>query len=102
MARKKTSKRPSKSGTNISKEFEKSMNKSLSDSKKVKRVLLECLAEGDLESFEDILVAHLKFTNKTSFCKKSGIGRSTLYDLLNEDKEFNPSLKTVVAILEAI
>ena len=77
-------------------------NKDLKNSKLVVEVLLDCLREGDLESFREVLAAHLITTNKTQIAKKAKIGRRTLYDLIDPGKKFNPELSTITAIIHAL
>lgn len=40
--------------------------------------------------------------NKTDFAKKAGLGRRTLYALIDSKKEFNPGLSTISAIIQSI
>jgi DNA-binding phage protein len=40
--------------------------------------------------------------NKMALAKKAGIGRRTLYDLIDPKKEFNPELSTVSALIQAL
>jgi DNA-binding phage protein len=40
--------------------------------------------------------------NKSQIAKKAGIGRRTLYDLMDPSRNFNPELSTVSAIIKAI
>lgn len=72
------------------------------DPKLVKGTLIECLMMNDIEAFRDVLIAHIQVTSKVELVRQTGIGRRTLYDLIDENKEFNPSLKTVGALLESI
>ena len=58
--------------------------------------------EDDLETFKDVLIAHIRAISKTQLSTKSKLGRQTLYDLIDEDKEFNPTLSTLGSILKAI
>ena len=74
----------------------------LENPKKILEALIDCLLENDLESFEDILVAHLRTVSKSSFQKKSGLGRQTLYDLIQGKREFNPTLKTLGGLFKAL
>jgi DNA-binding phage protein len=74
----------------------------LKNSKLVSETLLECIKTGDLESFRDVLAAHLMTVNKVKIAKKAGIGRRTLYDLIDRNKEFNPELSTVSAVIRAL
>ena len=74
----------------------------MKDIKLVKKTLIELLMNGDLESFQDVLVAHIKACPKSRLARETKLGRQTLYDLLDEDKEFNPTFKTLGAILQAL
>lgn len=47
-------------------------------------------------------MAYLMTANKSAIAKKAGIGRRTLYDLLDPNKEFNPELSTISAVIRAI
>lgn len=76
--------------------------KQLTDVKVIKKVLFEALMQDDIETFTDVLVAHLRTCSKLGLAKKTGLGRQTLYDLINGKREFNPSLKTLGAILKSI
>lgn len=58
--------------------------------------------ENDLETFENVLVAYIRSASKTKLSVKTKLGRQTLYDLISEDQEFNPSLTTLSSILKAI
>lgn len=64
--------------------------------------LLECLRNGDVESFREVLTAHLMTANKLRIAKKAGIGRRTLYDLMDPSRKFNPELSTISAIIHAL
>ena len=64
--------------------------------------LLECIRVGDMDSFKGVLFSHLMTVNKAKLAKKAGIGRRTLYDLIDPKKEFNPELSTVTAIFRAL
>ena len=77
-------------------------SKELKGSGLVAETLLECIKTGDLDSFRDVLIAHLMTVNKVAIAKKAGIGRRTLYDLIDPKKEFNPELSTVSAVIRAL
>ena len=77
-------------------------NKEFKDPKIVKTILIEALMTDDLETFQDVLVAHLRATSKSKLSRKTKLGRQTLYDLIDETKEFNPTLSTLSSILKAI
>jgi DNA-binding phage protein len=77
-------------------------SKELKDSHLVAETLLECIRTGDLDSFREVLMAHLMTVNKVAVAKKAGIGRRTLYDLIDPKKDFNPELSTVSAVIRAL
>jgi len=97
-----TSKKPKKSATKYLKEHVPFSSPELKDAKLVSETLLECIRSGDLESFREVLTAHLMTVNKVGIAKKAGIGRRTLYDLIDPKKEFNPELSTVSAVIRAL
>lgn len=82
--------------------YEPYSNPDLKDSKIVAEALLDCLKHGDTEAFRDVLVSFLMTANKKKLSKVSGIGRTTIYDIMNPEKEFNPELSTVAALLKVI
>lgn len=102
MVKAKTSKKQKKSATKSLKVYEPFSSTELKDSSLVVETLFECIKSGDLESFREVLVSHLMTVNKSQLVKKAGIGRRTLYDLMDSNKEFNPELSTVSAIIRAI
>ena len=77
-------------------------SKELKDSHLVAETLLECIRTGDLDAFREVLMAHLMTVNKVAVARKAGIGRRTLYDLIDPKKEFNPELSTVSAVIRAL
>jgi DNA-binding phage protein len=77
-------------------------SRELKDSHLVAEALLECIKSGDVESFREVLVAHLMTMNKSAIAKKAGIGRRTLYDLMDPTKEFNPELSTISAVIKSL
>ena len=77
-------------------------SKELVDPKRVKEAVLQALVDGDLESVRDVLIAHLRTVNKSKLATKTKLGRQTLYDLMDSEKEFNPSIKTLTLILDNI
>ena len=72
------------------------------DAKIIKPILIDALMENDLETFKDVLIAHLRSLSKTELASKASLGRQTLYDLIDDSKEFNPTLSTLGSILKAI
>jgi len=79
-----------------------SKNPELQDSKLVSETLLECIRTGDLDSFREVLASHIMNANKVLLAKKSGLGRQTLYDLIDPKNNFNPALSTVSAIIRGL
>lgn len=74
-------------------------DKKLADVQLIKRSVLQALVDGDLEAVRDLLIAHLRTVNKSKLAAKTKLGRQTIYDLIDMDKEFNPSVKTLTTIL---
>lgn len=74
----------------------------LADPKLIKQAVMQALVDGDLEAVRDVLIAHLQTVNKSKLASKAKIGRQTLYDLMDTNKEFNPSIKTLANILDKI
>lgn len=97
-----TSKRQKKSATKSLKAHVPFASKELKDSHLVAETLLDCIRSGDLGTFQEVLMAHLLTVNKVAIAKKAGIGRRTLYDLIDTKKEFNPELSTVSAVIRAL
>jgi DNA-binding phage protein len=64
--------------------------------------LLDCIKTGDIETLREVLMAHLMTVNKVKLAQKAGIGRRTLYDLIDPKKEFNPELSTISALIQAL
>jgi DNA-binding phage protein len=77
-------------------------SKTLSDRKLVLETLLECLVQNDVDTFQDVLVAHLRTVSKSKLAVETKLGRQTIYDLLNEKKKFNPTLTTLSSILKTL
>ena len=67
--------------------------------KLIKKAIWQALVDSDLEAVRDLLIAHLRTVNKTKLAAKTKLGRQTIYDLINDNKEFNPSVKTLSLIL---
>jgi DNA-binding phage protein len=98
----KTSKKPRNSSQISLKKHVPFTSKELKNRKLVLETLIDCLQTGDLDSFRDVLISHLITSNKSKLAKKAGIGRRTLYDLMDPKKEFNPELSTVAALIRTI
>lgn len=76
-------------------------DKLLLKKKLVAEVLVDALIENDIETFKDVLISHLRTVSKTELAKATGLGRRTLYDLM-ENKNFDPRLSTLSALLSKI
>lgn len=102
MAKAKILKKRKKSKTKSLRVHEPFTSKELKDPNLVTKALLECIKSGDIEDFRNVLIAHMMTVNKSEMAKKAGIGRRTLYDLLDPNKEFNPELATISAVIRAL
>jgi len=72
------------------------------DREMIKSILVEAIMEGDMEMLKDAIVGLIRVNKKSDLVKKSKLGRQTLYDLINDKREFNPTVKTLSALLKAI
>jgi DNA-binding phage protein len=102
MAKAETSKKQRRSGTKSLKAYVPFKSQELRNPHLVADVLLDCIKTGDIASFREVLAAHLMTVNKSLYAKKIGIGRRTLYDLLDPKKEFNPELSTISAVIKSL
>lgn len=105
MPKTKTSGKLKKSETKSSKvalKKHKTDRSKFKDAKVIKKILIEALMNDDVETFKDVLIAHLRSQSKTKLASETSIGRQTLYDLINEDSEFNPTLSTLSSLLKSI
>lgn len=102
MAKNATLKRQKKYGKKSIKAHVPFKSPELKKSDLVIETLLECIKSNDMETFRDVLVSHLLTLNKLQTAKKAGIGRRTLYDLIDPKKEFNPELSTIAALMQAL
>lgn len=71
------------------------------DKKIVAETLVDCLLNNEMDAFQDVLITHLRTLSKTKLAKQTGLGRRTLYDLI-EGKNFDPRLSTLSALLSKI
>lgn len=74
----------------------------LKDVEGVIDTLLDCIKENDINTFREVLAAHLISVNKVELAELAGIGRRTIYDLIDPKIEFNPGLKTIMSLFEAL
>jgi DNA-binding phage protein len=102
MAKTKTLKKQSESKKTSFVKHEPSSSKNLSDKKLVRQVLIEALTRNDMDTFQDVLVAYIRTSSKVALAKKTSLGRTTLYDLIDSEKPFNPTLDTIGKIFEEL
>lgn len=102
MAKIVTSKKRKKSAKKSLAAYVPYSNPDLKDSKLVSETLLDCIRTGDLDSFRDVLASYVLSANKSELAKKAGLGRRTLYAILDPKKKFNPELATVSAVIRAL
>ncbi len=100
MAKTKTSKKQKKSPASTLKEF-KPNQKLLLDKKLVASVLVDAILENDIDTFRDVLISHLRTLSKTELAKDTGLGRRTLYDLMDAES-FDPRISTLSSLLSKI
>lgn len=70
--------------------------------KMIESILVEAIMDGDMEMLKDAVVGLIRQNKKSDLIKKTKLGRQTLYDLINDKREFNPTVKTLSALLQAI
>lgn len=81
---------------------EAAASKELLDKKLVREILIEALTHNDMETFQDVLVGYIRTSSKVALSKKTNLGRTTLYDLIDPTKPFNPTLDTIGKIFEEL
>lgn len=74
----------------------------LIDPEILRSIIIEAIMEGDMEMLKDAVVGLIRQNKKSDLIKKTKLGRQTLYDLINDKREFNPTVKTLSALLQAI
>ncbi|MEI8347982.1 MAG: hypothetical protein WCG27_10985 [Pseudomonadota bacterium] len=62
--------------------------------------LAECLLDGDIDSFKEVLGAYISTHNKVAMAKKLKMSRATLYNMLSP--EGNPTIDNIAKLLSAI
>ena len=75
-------------------------SKELANKELVREILIDCLVQNDLGTFQDVLIGYLRTTSKSELSRNAKIGRTTLYDLIDPKKPFNPTLETLGKIFE--
>lgn len=69
----------------------------LLDERKLGYALFSALKDEDIDSFKEILMAHLQAKVKTREAKAHGLSERTMYEALSD--KGNPSLKTIAKIV---
>jgi DNA-binding phage protein len=67
----------------------------------IAEILVDALLQNDMDTFKDVIIAHLRAVSKTELAKKTGLGRQTIYDLMEKEK-FDPRVSTLGALLSKI
>lgn len=69
----------------------------LRDPEFIAKALVECIFDGDMDAFKEILKAHYEAVNTAAALKRAGLSKRTFYDALKPDG--NPSLSTVMKMV---
>lgn len=80
----------------------KVLDSKLLDRETLKSILSEALIDGDIEMLKDVLITQIRMMSKADLVRKSKLGRQTLYDLIEDKREFNPTIRTLSSLLKAI
>ncbi len=72
------------------------------DREMIRKLVVKALFDDDLEMLKDVLLYHIRSRSKADLVRKSKLSRQTMYDLLSDKRDFNPSIKTLSALLKAI
>ena len=102
MAKIKILKKQKESGKTTFIKHEASSSKELTNKKLVREILIDALTHNDMQTFQDVLVGYIRTCSKVTLSKKTQLGRTTLYDLIDADKPFNPTLDTIGKIFEEL
>jgi probable addiction module antidote protein len=62
--------------------------------------LMNCLAEGDHETFKEVLASALETVNKAKLSKATGMSRNTIHRSVSE--QGNPTLSTIAQLVHAL
>src|SRR5690606_12992846 len=76
-------------------------DKKLQDVKFISEALVQCLFEGDIEAFKEIIRAHYESIEVEKALKRAGLTTSTYYEAIRPQTG-NPSLKTIAKILHGL
>ena len=102
MAKTKTLKKQKESKKTSFVKHESLATKELLDKKLVREVLIEALTNNDMETFQNVLVGYIRTSSKVALSERTQLGRTTLYDLIDPKKPFNPTLDTIGKIFEEL
>ena len=95
MAKTKTSGKQKKSEHYTFTPYDPHSDPDLTNKKLVREILMDCLLQNDLETFQDVFISYIRTSSKMGLSKRTKIGRTTLYDLIDPSKPFNPTFDTI-------
>ena len=72
----------------------------LKDKRYVAAALIQCLQDGDVAAFKEILRSFLDVVNKSSFAQKTEIPERTLYRMVSDSG--NPTLDNIARVVHAL
>ncbi len=75
-------------------------DKRLSSVDFITKALVQCLWEGDMDAFKEIVKAHYEAINTTRALKKIGLSKRTFYEAVSPNG--NPRLDTVTRIIQGL
>ena len=102
MISKKTLPKPKKLKTSSLREHTAFTSKELKRKKNVIESLNECIKSNDLNSFREVLAAHMITKHKSRIAKKAGIDQTTLYKLLDLKTDFDLEPAKAFNLIEAL
>lgn len=74
----------------------------LRDRGAVRQALLQAILEDDLDTFRDILIGHLRAVSKTQVARTTGLGRQTIYDILQNEAGFDLRVSSLAKLLKSL
>ena len=75
-------------------------DKSLRDTQLIIAALLQCLWEGDIRAFKEILRSYYEAINTAATLRKIGLSKRTFYEAISNNG--NPSLDTISKIIQGL
>ncbi len=76
-------------------------DKRLQDVNFISEALVQCLFEGDIEAFKEIIRAHYESIKIETALKRAGLTKSTYYEAIRPQTG-NPSLRTIAKMLHGL